>query len=67
MVRASAVSHSGVRRVNEDRSVCQEALRLDVVADRIRGHAAEVALRRAVESIGLGNVTAPVVHDEEEE
>jgi hypothetical protein len=67
MVRASAMSHSGVRPVNADRNVCQEAVRLDVVADRIRGHAAEVALRPAVESIGLGNVIAPVVHDEEEE
>ena len=52
MVRASAVSHPGVRPVNEDSYLCHEELCLFVVADGIGGHAAgEVASRLAVKSI----------------
>jgi protein phosphatase len=52
MVRASAVSHPGVRPVNEDCYVCLEDLCLFVVADGMGGHTAgEVASRLAVESI----------------
>jgi PPM family protein phosphatase len=52
MVRASAVSHPGIRSVNEDCYLCLEDLCLFVVADAIGGHAAgEVASRLAVESI----------------
>jgi serine/threonine protein phosphatase PrpC len=52
MLRAMAVSHPGVRRMNEDSYLCSEELSLFVVADGMGGHVAgEVASRLAIEAI----------------
>jgi serine/threonine protein phosphatase PrpC len=51
MVRASAVSHPGVRPVNDDHYLCQEELSLFVVAHGMGGDEAGGVARLAVESI----------------
>jgi hypothetical protein len=78
MVRPPAVSLPGVHPVNEDSTVLEEALRLDVVADRIAGTRRALAGNGLLTAVGVArhlvreseghddNVIPVVVCDEEE-